>query len=692
VVIVDGKIKRYINIRNGLANDFVWYISSDRQGNLYFCTDGGGISQYRPGVYTTYNNDTGLPDNTVWCIRESNLHQYYFATDKGVAVLQNGKFHTISTEQGLSDDMIITLHSMEDGTLFFGTSDRGVDVYHRGTFRSLNVSNGLTSNSVWSITEDSRERIYLGTYDGGICVYHNGMITDTLNSEDGLANDYVVSSYAGADGTLYFGLDHGGVSIVRNGHLVKDEIYLPGLTVWSVYQTKDGNLYFGTDKHGLISFTSAGYDTITIADGLSNNCILGVMEGEKGLFYLTTDNGVNVVDLRDKPAKIRIITSNDGLASRECNQGAYFKDNQGRLWIGTIQGVTCYNPIFDEPVKSPLPTHITAMTIFDREIFINEDYIKTPFKYHENYIKFNFIGIDLRSAYKVSYRYRLNHSEGEWINTEYPQIQFANLKNDEYRFEVQSRSEWDVWSKTASITFTILPPFWATWWFRTLMVLVITGVIASVVFYRIRQLLAVERLRAKIAADLHDDIGAGLSEINILTSVAKTKTPEEAKKYTKNELNRIARTAGELIDSMSDIVWLVNPKKDSMTDLVTRLKDIFNDLLDAKSIKFSSDNIHLLSKIKLDMERRQYIFLIFKEALNNALKYSQCTEVDFSVSVVKNKLSIILSDNGIGFDLSNHKEGNGLKNMKVRAEKIKSNLYIESQPGKGTRLIFNGKI
>ncbi len=688
----EGKIVKTISVENGLANSFVWYITADHQGNIYFCTDGGGVSQYQPGVYRTYNTKTGLPDNTVWCIRETNPAEYYFATDNGVAVLKDDKIHTITTDQGLSDNMVITIQSSDDGTLFLGTSDHGVDIFRNDKFENLNQSNGLTSNSVWSITKDSENRFYLGTYDGGICVYQGGQIIDTINTRDGLANDYIVSAYTSPDGINYFGLDNGGVFAVENGRLNTKKIYLPGLTVWSIHQNGSGNLYFGTDKNGLIYFTPSGRDTLTIADGLSNNCILGIMEGKQGLLYLTTDNGVNIVDLSKKPAKIRLITNDDGLASRECNQGAYFKDSRERLWIGTIRGVTCYDPSLDSPIISDLPTHITGMSVFDWKIPLTTNHISKPFKYHENYIKFNFIGIDLKSANKVHYRYRMNNSDSEWIGTDYPQVQFANLEDDTYHFEVQSSNDWGVWGETAHVTFSILPPFWSTWWFRTLIILIVVGVTAMLIYFRIRQLLAVERIRAKIAADLHDDIGAGLSEINILTAVAEAKTPVEVKEHTKNELARIGKTAGQLIDSMSDIVWLVNPKKDSMTDLVTRLKDIFNDLLDAKGITFNNENMHLLTKIRLNMEHRQFIFLIFKEALNNALKYSNCTVVDFKVLTEKSRLKIILADNGTGFDLDNHKDGNGLKNMRERANKINGNLDIESRPGKGTKLIFTGKI
>jgi signal transduction histidine kinase len=276
--------------------------------------------------------------------------------------------------------------------------------------------------------------------------------------------------------------------------------------------------------------------------------------------------------------------------------------------------------------------------------------------------------------------------------TEHPQIHYANLDDNDYSFEVQACNEWGVWSESASVNFSILAPFWETWWFRLLTLVFFMGIIAILIYWRIHQLIAVERVRAKIAADLHDDIGAGLSEINILSAVAEAKTPKMAKEYSKNELSKIAKVARQMIDDMSDIVWMIKPQKDSMTDLVSRLKDCYNDVLDVKGISFRFENSHLFKKIKLNMEQRQFIFLIFKEAINNAIKYSDCNEINLKISTERKKIIIILQDNGKGFDVKNIRRGNGLINMSQRAKKIKGEVDINSQINIGTIIKFVGKI
>jgi signal transduction histidine kinase len=203
-------------------------------------------------------------------------------------------------------------------------------------------------------------------------------------------------------------------------------------------------------------------------------------------------------------------------------------------------------------------------------------------------------------------------------------------------------------------------------------------------------LLAVERLRIKIAADLHDDIGAGLSEINILSAVVAARTPPELKAACDNELNKIGQTARTLIDSMSDIVWLVNPKKDAISDLVSRLSDSFADVFEAKCIRFHCKNSDALQQVRLTMEYRQHLFMIFKEAIHNAVKYSEADRLDLSIQFKGRKLNIRLQDNGKGFDPHAASSGNGLHNMRERAAKIKGALTVDSKKGEGTCVEFSG--
>ena len=205
-------------------------------------------------------------------------------------------------------------------------------------------------------------------------------------------------------------------------------------------------------------------------------------------------------------------------------------------------------------------------------------------------------------------------------------------------------------------------------------------------------MLSVERLRTKLAADLHDNIGSSLTEISILSEVINTKLNNKDEDVTKN-LNKISIKSRYLIDKMSDIVWLVNPQRDSLYDLILRLQDTYSELLADTSISFRSENLKSLEKVSLSMEHRQHLFLIFKEAINNSITHSNCSEILLNAKVEGKKLEMVLSDNGTGY-LKKDDEilGNGLKNMQNRAKIIGGKLIINSEVGKGTVVRYIGNI
>jgi signal transduction histidine kinase len=204
-------------------------------------------------------------------------------------------------------------------------------------------------------------------------------------------------------------------------------------------------------------------------------------------------------------------------------------------------------------------------------------------------------------------------------------------------------------------------------------------------------MLAVERLRTKLAADLHDNIGSGLTEISILSEVISTRL-KDAESEIKKSLFMISNKSRDLIDKMSDIVWLVNPKRDSLYDLILRLEDNYSELLSQTNVSFKSENLRSLEKISLTMEHRQHLYLIFKEAINNSITHGECSEITMNAKIKGKTLTMILEDNGKGFDPSSRSYGNGLANIKERAKIIGGYVNIYSKLGEGTKIEFSGNI
>ena len=242
----------------------------------------------------------------------------------------------------------------------------------------------------------------------------------------------------------------------------------------------------------------------------------------------------------------------------------------------------------------------------------------------------------------------------------------------------------------ASVTLIIKPLYWQTTWFRILAVLAFIGILYYLFTLRYKGLLEMEKLKTKIAADLHDNVGAGLTEISILSELTSNLIKNGSHTSVKN-LDVISEKSRGLVDSMSDIVWVVNPKRDSLYDLIVRLKDSYSDVFSAMGIAFKTNNLEEFNSIKLPMDYKQNLYLIFKEALNNSIKHSKCGQISLDAHVERDSIRLVLTDDGTSFDVNEKQKGNGINNIKNRAKMLGGSVEFVNT-GSGTSIIFTGKV
>jgi len=254
------------------------------------------------------------------------------------------------------------------------------------------------------------------------------------------------------------------------------------------------------------------------------------------------------------------------------------------------------------------------------------------------------------------------------------------------------------------LSFEIASPIYSRWWFIALIVAAVAALGYYAYRQRVRRLLEIERVRTRIATDLHDDIGASLSRMAILIEVVKQEGRQSG--YLKGPgarsaemLTEIADSARALVDSMSDIVWSIDPGRDELGQVVTRTRQFAADVLDAQGIEWQFIASAEIEKVKLDPEQRRHLFLIFKEALNNIARHAGAKTVSMSLTINRNQLLAEIADDGCGFTprstetvvavVPKSRGGNGLGNMQARAAELNGTLAIDSSPGKGTRLILS---
>jgi signal transduction histidine kinase len=251
--------------------------------------------------------------------------------------------------------------------------------------------------------------------------------------------------------------------------------------------------------------------------------------------------------------------------------------------------------------------------------------------------------------------------------------------------------------------FKILPPIWRSWWFVTIAALVIASAVYAFARYRYLRMKAVleaqealrrsreerfaelERVRRRIATDLHDDIGSSLTQISILSEVVRQRTDGDDLQLSA-PLSMIAGASRELVDSMSDIVWAINPQKDHLNDLTQRMRRFASDVLTSRNIAFEFYEPDEENDVPLGANIRREVFLIFKESVNNLVRHSACGEVRIDFQIAGGALKLIVADDGKGFKTSMNGEGHGLSSMRERAEGIGGQLEIISHVGKGTTI------
>jgi two-component sensor histidine kinase len=319
---------------------------------------------------------------------------------------------------------------------------------------------------------------------------------------------------------------------------------------------------------------------------------------------------------------------------------------------------------------------------------------KLVFSHADNSINIAFTAFLYNDPDHIKFRYRLIGADSKWLYTaDQRSANYAQLPPGDYTFYVQCGNKNAIWNNNpASFSFVINPPYWATWWFRTLAILLIVFALYWLYRYRIKNILAIQKIRERIASDFHDDIGTALSSISIFSEVADTQLEEKLPhEQTREIISHISFQSRAMLDAMDDIIWAVNPQNDHLYDLAVRMREFAIPLLEARNIQFDIEIQEDILNTRIKMEARKNLFLIFKECINNILKHSGCTAMTVAVNRLNNQLELIITDNGKGFNLAALHTRNGLKNMQKRAVEINGNIKVTTAPGKGTvtRLLVN---
>ena len=698
---------------HGLSDDNIRALAEDRAGNLWIGTEtGGAIKLARHGL-VTYREADGLGGGHIRDIFETRAGTLCAVSVNGFINYFDGrKFNALRPNVPPEATRLTGVIEDREGDWWVSTNHglyRFSGVSHvselaRARPFVLTSKNGLTSDSVRRVFEDSRGDIWAGMDSDKVLVRWERATGKFHSYSEGLPGRSEVLSFAeDASGNVWIGFREGGAARYRLGRF---DVFgaSAGLTadeILKMHVDGAGRLWFGSNSYGLVRIDDPAaerpaFRIYSTADGLTSGIIRSIAEDNLHRLYLGTSRSVDRFDL--KTGRIKRYTIADGLAANE-SQSAY-RDRQGALWFGTWNGISRLVPE-PESLSSPPPVMIDGLQIAGVRHPVSdlgETRIENlRLRSDQNQVQIDFLGLGFAAGEVLRYQYKLEGAAkgDEWsAPNDQRSVTFANLSPGSYRFLVRAVNTDGVESaEAASVAFLILRPFWQRPWFVTLAALALGGLVFAAYRYRIARLVELERVRTRIATDLHDDIGSSLSQIAILSEVVSQRVPPGNAPVIE-PLSIIAGTSREMVDSMSDIVWAINPHKDHLSDLTQRMRRFASDILSARDIGFSFRAPDAGQDIRLGADLRREVYLIFKECVNNLVKHSECREATLELRIDNHWIVLRIGDDGRGFDaaqLSRPSDGNGmglgghgLASMRRRAVALGGTFEVESEPGRGT--------
>jgi len=562
---------------------------------------------------------------------------------------------------------------------------------------------GLASNVILRLFEDSQGDIWIGTVNGtnghGLSRWDRASETFRHYSEtDGLPSlrdFYPISFTEDRTGAIWIGFNFGGTSgglvRYRDGKFTRfgSADNLPEGGIFNLFVDSRGRLWAPTTRGGVCRLDHLEAEhpelvTYTTANGLSSNDVRAVTEDRWGRIYMAGGRGIDRLDVAN--GHVRHYTASEGVPLGNAN--AALQDRDGALWFSYATGLVRLVPEPDLPPVAPsiLITGLRVAGSARSVSAVGEKSISlSDLNPNQNEIQIDFVGLSFAPGEMLRYQYKLGGADWS-APTAQRVVNFANLGAGRYQFIVRAiTSEGTISSEPAMVSFRILPPVYLRWWFLTLTALALGTLAYAIDRYRITRLLELASMRTRIATDLHDDIGANLTRISILSEVAKQQFGNGDQDEV-NPLTSIAEIARESVASMSDIVWAIDPQRDSLRDLTRKMRQHADEIFTLRDIDLEFNSPGPEPDLKLGVNVRRDLLLIFKEAVSNAARHSHCSRVVIDLSADNHQLSLRIADNGAGFDVTSESAGHGLVSMRRRAQTLNGNLQVDSTRGKGTTL------
>jgi len=704
---LDGTNLFRLTTDQGLSGNLIASVFCDREGSIWIGNDVPGVDQIRFTRFAFLSTRQGLSHPIATSICEDREGAVWIGSHQGVNRYANGEVTHWTSRDGLSANLVFCVCEDAKGSTWIGT-DRGLNHLVNGQFRVFRVRDGLPSNVIWCLYCDRSGTVWAGTRRGLVRIRDEGF--ETFNHDNsGLSHDDVRVICEDSAGRFWVGTSYG-LNRMENGRFVS---YVnsgperPLNVVLALHPDPAGDLWIGTMEQGLFRYRNGSFARLTRDNGLFDNLIYQILEDAGGDLWMSCNRGVfrvsktelnAVADGRAARIQCTVFGKPDGLLSTECNgtiQPAGWKTSDGRLWFPTTKGVGVVDPQ-RLPHNGFAPPVVIEEVALDGKIAERSDALEIgPGTVS---IEIRYSGLSFVAPELVRFKYRLEGLDGDWLPPTSERVaRYTHLPAGRYRFRVIASNNDGVWNETgAALDFNVIPPWWRTTWFTMLAVVAFAGFVAGAARlatarrYRLRMAElerqhALERERSRIARDMHDGLGSDLVKISMLGEMAGDQTDDP--ESLRPRLQKITQTARDAVRNMDEIVWAVNPKNDTVENLANYLCQFAREHFEMSSTRLHLDVPPNLPDAPLTAEVRHNLFLVVKEALNNAVKHAHAADVWLRVNADGNQLSIEVEDNGGGMvENPTGRKGHGMDNLQNRTAQIGGRLDILSGQGHGTRL------
>lgn len=688
---------------HGLGDDWVRALFVDRDLNLWIGTRAAGIARLSDRSIRTWTRARGEAPINAMRIVESPSGRMYVATEgAGIHELaRDGLRRVEGSERVPFHNVFQRIQCDSRGDWWIGTNEglyrfEGPELaLERG--RKLGEADGLPEAYVSSaIFEDARARIWVAFAGGDVYSWDRSESESPrfrALSRPGFAPLHVRDFCCDARGALWAGEFNGlwrfdEAEAARPS--LRPAVEPPWVEPRCLLADSRGWLWIGLRHRGVCvtrdpAAREPAFERFAAARALDRDAVWSIAEDDAGRVWLGSSRGVVRIDV-DSGAQ-RAFSTADGLAGSFVNH--LYRDRAGAMWVCSTGGVARIDPRAPERAHGPPPVYVTRVVASGEDEPVPHGGLAAlaglELAPSQSQLAIEFTAVDLTRADALRFQTLLEGHETSWSEPfAEPSVRYAALAPGSYRFLVRALAEDGRPSAPASVEFRVLAPLWRRPWFAAAALALIGGAAFAFHRARVRRLLALERVRRQIATDLHDEVGSNLAQIAILSEVAR----RDAAGAPAEKLALIAELARATRASMADLVWSIDPRKDSLVEVVQRMRQTSGNLIDGERLQlaFRAPEDAALSEVELAPDKRRHLLLFFKEALTNVARHARASSVAIDIALAGGKLVVAIQDDGRGFDPASAAGGQGLSSLRRRADALGARLTIDSSPGAGTRI------